>query len=144
MNVNSASSVPLETVLGVGVAIRRDGRYLLGLRRSALGRGTWGFPGGHLEPGEDPFACAARELLEETGLHLSNARAEGWFSHVDSGRRYLTLYVCGDAGGDAQLREPSKCAGWQWLLQDECPGPLFAPTAGYFASASSASRQAPG
>lgn len=30
----------------------------------------WGPPGGHLEPGEDPAAGAARELLEETTVAL--------------------------------------------------------------------------
>jgi 8-oxo-dGTP pyrophosphatase MutT (NUDIX family) len=28
----------------------------------------WGFPGGHIEPGESPEEAAYRELLEETGL----------------------------------------------------------------------------
>ncbi len=30
--------------------------------------GTWGFPKGHRDPGEDDLACARRELEEETGL----------------------------------------------------------------------------
>jgi len=137
MKAGSEKDVPLEIILGVGVAIRRDGCYLFGLRCSPLGFGTLGFPGGHLEPGEDPFACAARELFEETRLHLANARAEGWFSHVDGPQRFLTLYVAGDVDGIAQVREPTKCAGWQWLPYDECPGPLFAPPAGYFASVAS-------
>lgn len=32
---------------------------------------NWGFPKGHVEPGEDPAAAAMREVSEETGLaHL--------------------------------------------------------------------------
>lgn len=32
--------------------------------------GVWVFPGGAIEPGEDPAACAARELAEEAGIEL--------------------------------------------------------------------------
>ena len=32
--------------------------------------GVWVFPGGAIEPDEDPAACAARELAEEAGIEL--------------------------------------------------------------------------
>ena len=37
---------------------------------------NWGFPKGHLEPGEHPEAAAAREVLEETGLPELVVRGE--------------------------------------------------------------------
>ena len=37
---------------------------------------NWGFPKGHLEPGERPEAAAAREVLEETGLPELAVRGE--------------------------------------------------------------------
>jgi 8-oxo-dGTP diphosphatase len=55
--------------VGVGVIIVRDGKILLGLRRSH-GAGTWALPGGHLEWGETVESCARREVKEETGLYL--------------------------------------------------------------------------
>lgn len=122
-----------QLILGVGVVIERDGQYLLGLRRSALGHGTWGFPGGHVEAGEDPLLCAARELAEETGMELSGACQAGWFSHADGERRYLTLYVQGRACGEPQLFEPTKCERWAWFSYNALPQTLFVPTAGYFA-----------
>lgn len=123
----------VDTIYGVGVVVRRGHAFLLGQRLGTLGRGTWGFPGGHVDSGEDPFACAARELKEETGMDLSLARSAGWHRHFDSGRLYVTLYVEGEVTGEPVLREPQKCAGWSWFNADEMPSPLFIPTAGYFA-----------
>lgn len=34
--------------------------------------GVWVFPGGAIEPGEDPASCAARELAEEAGIELAD------------------------------------------------------------------------
>jgi 8-oxo-dGTP pyrophosphatase MutT (NUDIX family) len=44
------------------------GEHVLLVRHLTLG---WVQPGGHLDPGEDPAAGAARELAEETGLRLA-------------------------------------------------------------------------
>ncbi len=39
--------------------------------RHAAGEAIWEVPAGVLEVGEDPEACATRELLEETGAHAA-------------------------------------------------------------------------
>lgn len=55
--------------VGVQVLVSNEnGLLLFGLRARGFGAGTWGLPGGHLEVGETLLECAARELLEETGL----------------------------------------------------------------------------
>ena len=43
-------------------------------RLGSHGAGTYALPGGHLEMGESWEACAAREVLEETGLEVSGLR----------------------------------------------------------------------
>ncbi|MCX7848069.1 MAG: (deoxy)nucleoside triphosphate pyrophosphohydrolase [bacterium] len=49
--------------------IERHGLFLLARRaRSDHGPGGWEFPGGKVEPGEDPHTCLARELREELGI----------------------------------------------------------------------------
>lgn len=48
--------------------VLHDNRALLVQRRNPPNAGTWGFPGGHVEPGETALAAAARELHEETGV----------------------------------------------------------------------------
>ena len=121
-----------ETRVGVGVLLVRDGRVLLGERRGSHGAGTWAPPGGHLEDGETVEACARREVAEETGL-TPGAVMPAPYSvdpFPELGRRYVTLFVVApDVVGEAECREPAKCAGWSWWPWDALPAPLFAPLA---------------
>jgi ADP-ribose pyrophosphatase len=51
------------------VPVTDDGRVLLVRQfRLAAGKSLLEVPAGTLEPGEDPLACANRELMEETGF----------------------------------------------------------------------------
>ena len=66
---------PREETSAGGIVFRMDRgkpRYLL-IRDSY---DNWGFPKGHLEPGERPETAAAREVLEETGLAELAVRGE--------------------------------------------------------------------
>ena len=50
------------------IAITDDGKFIMEQQyRMARKSLSWEFPGGVMEPGEDPCECAARELQEETG-----------------------------------------------------------------------------
>jgi ADP-ribose pyrophosphatase len=54
------------------VPILADGRLVLERQwRHPLGRATVEFPAGKIDPGEDTFACARRELIEETGYRAA-------------------------------------------------------------------------
>lgn len=53
---------------------------------------VWGLPGGIVEPGESPAACARREAQEETGLAVQPIR----LTAVLSGPRHTILYPNGD------------------------------------------------
>ena len=131
MNPSTPSAAPAVQV-GIGVIVQRGGRVLLGRRRGAHGAGDWALPGGHLEFGETPEACAARELAEETGLRAAAWRRAPYTADVlpDAGRHYLTLFMLADGvSGDPQRLEPHKCDGWSWHDWDALPEPLFAPLA---------------
>lgn len=52
-----------------GVVVDDRGEALM-MRRN----GRWDLPKGHIEPGESPEACAAREIAEETGVRAEVVR----------------------------------------------------------------------
>jgi 8-oxo-dGTP diphosphatase len=59
---------PGRPIVGVGVLIEEDGRYLLVKRAAEPDAGMWSIPGGLIDVGEKAADAAAREALEETGL----------------------------------------------------------------------------
>jgi 8-oxo-dGTP diphosphatase len=61
---------PEKPVVGVGGIIIDGGRTLLIRRGSEPLRGEWSIPGGTLELGETLEEGVARELLEETSVHV--------------------------------------------------------------------------
>ncbi|MFP4445898.1 MAG: nucleotide triphosphate diphosphatase NUDT15 [Desulfosudaceae bacterium] len=116
--------------VGVGVIVQRDGRILLGKRLGAHGEGTWALPGGHLEFGESVEECAAREVREETGLTIHSLTRGPYTSDLfpAEGKHYVTLFVEARSGeGRPEIREPDRCAAWDWFSWSSLPRPLFAP-----------------
>jgi 8-oxo-dGTP diphosphatase len=115
--------------VGVGVIIERDGKILLGLRKSQHAENTWAFPGGHLEFGETPEQCAIREVREEVGVLLENPRRHAFTNDIfsESAKHYVTIFVKGilAPGQEPCNAEPEKCAGWQWFDPAHLPQPLM-------------------
>ncbi|MFF3726860.1 NUDIX domain-containing protein [Streptomyces erythrochromogenes] len=63
----------LPQVVAVGSMLVTDDEGLVLLVKANYGACAWQFPGGMLDPGEYPTACAERELTEETGLTCQTA-----------------------------------------------------------------------
>lgn len=117
-----------QPAIGVAVIIRKNGRVLLGKRKGAHGSGTWAFPGGHLEHGEQIFDCAIREVTEETGLEITNLEYGPFTSDFFEStlQHYVTLFVLADyKSGVPELKEPHKCDAWQWYEWENMPTELF-------------------
>jgi 8-oxo-dGTP diphosphatase len=117
--------------VGVGAFIlkseqedNKNPRFLVGKRKGAHGAGTFALPGGHLEFGESPEECAAREMLEETGLAVKNVRfltATNDYMPADN-KHYVTIFMVSereDASAEAEILEPDKCEGWEWWSWEE-------------------------
>ncbi|MBN1645633.1 NUDIX domain-containing protein [Candidatus Woesearchaeota archaeon] len=118
--------------VGVGVIIRRQGKVLADIRKGAHGAGTWCFPGGHLEFGEEVEECARRETMEETGVTIRNIRHAPWtndiYEGIDKGRHYVTLFVlCDWDSGEPRVMEPDRFEKWEWLEWDDLPDNMFLP-----------------
>ena len=120
--------------VGVAIIIRNpEGRVLFGLRKGAHGGGTWSFPGGHVDFGEEPEDTARREVMEETGLTVGKVTVYGTCPYVNShfretGKQYITLYFVAEyVGGEPRVTEPDKCVRWGWFNPRALPSPLFEP-----------------
>ncbi len=73
------------------VFVIRDGKILLIDKKTGLGKGKVNGPGGKVEKGESPEACAIRECEEELGITVSKLQYCGQhrFQFVDG----LTIHV---------------------------------------------------
>lgn len=112
----------------VAVLIERKARLLLGRRGVDPAKGTWDIPGGFVEPGESAEETVAREVLEETGLHLSEITYLGSIADTyaeASGRRVPTLNLCFAATpSDGPARAASDVDELCWFPPDALPDAL--------------------
>lgn len=130
--VTGAAIEPVQPNVGVGVLVKRDRRYLLGLRQKSRGHGTWSTPGGVVPPAEGVLACALRELREETGLLGTSPRVVAQAARtLDDGQQWHSVFVAVDVPRDhePELREPDRCREWGWFEPLRLPEPLFTPVA---------------
>ncbi len=135
--LDAASGLSMVRV-GVGAVVRRaDGALLMVRRRGVHGEGTWATPGGHLDFGETPEACALREATEETGIIAENPRVVATTNDVmkADGRHYVTLWVLLDhVSGDGRALAAHELDEVRWFARDALPSPLFTSTANAIAT----------
>lgn len=109
--------------VGIGCIVVRGGKLLLVRNR----QGLWSTPGGHLDFGESPDVCAARETFEETGVTVSNVQFVAITNDVlaDVGKHYLTVWMRGDADGvSARIGDAAEIDELGWFSPDQLPSPL--------------------
>jgi 8-oxo-dGTP diphosphatase len=111
--------------IGMGVAIFKDGKVLMAVRKAAHGSGTYQFPGGHMEHMESFEDCARRETREEAGIEIQNVRFQ-FIANVKTfaPKHYVHIGMTADwASGEPQQMEPEKSGPWEWYDMDKIPQP---------------------
>ncbi|MCQ2198281.1 MAG: NUDIX hydrolase [Paludibacteraceae bacterium] len=86
---------PRPAVTADCIVITRDAdpKVLLIQRGNEPYRGYWAFPGGFMDMDETTEQCAVREMMEETGLDVSELKQIGCYSKVDRDPRGRTITV---------------------------------------------------
>lgn len=114
--------------VGVGVFVWKDGKFLMGKCYGSHGHGSWSIPGGHLEMNETWEECAAREVMEETGMTITNARFLTVTNDIFTAesKHYVTIWMQSDwQSGQPTITEPDKFISMEWRSFDNLPEPLF-------------------
>lgn len=93
--------------------IRHNGRLLITQRlHGSHGALKWEFPGGKLEPDEDPKDCLKREIMEELGIEVEVERIEDVIFHRYPERSVLLLfYNCRLISGEPASLQ---CHAFSW------------------------------
>ena len=118
---------------GVAIIAQPSVRSIVLVRqfRPAIERELWEVPAGKLERGEDPLACAKRELEEETGYTCSvMRRLWGFFTAPGFCNERLHLFVAEGLTSGAARPEPTEVLharefgvdeAWAMVERDEIP-----------------------
>jgi 8-oxo-dGTP diphosphatase len=120
----------MNTILVAAGILIENGRVLLTQRKAGAHlEGKWEFPGGKVEPGEDPRVALARELAEEVGIDTSVGEIVDVTFHryEDAGKAVLLLFF--EAHRTAGSAEPQALdvAAFKWAGADALDPASFPP-----------------
>lgn len=119
-----------KPVVGIGIIVQNPQQQILIGKRKGSHAPYYSIPGGHLEVGESFEQGAVREILEETGLHISNPQVisvtNNLKTYLNEGYHSISvILLVKDCHDTPQLMEPDKCEGWFWVEPERLPQPHF-------------------
>jgi 8-oxo-dGTP diphosphatase len=120
----------MNTVIVAAGVLIEDGRVLLTQRRSGTHlAGAWEFPGGKVDPGEDPREALRRELAEELGI---DARAGEildvtFHRYEEAGKAVLLLFFEAMRAGGSPDPRALDVAAFRWATASDLDPAHFPP-----------------
>jgi 8-oxo-dGTP diphosphatase len=120
----------MKTVVVAAAVMVEGGRVLLTQRKAGTHlAGAWEFPGGKVEPGEDPRDALRRELREELGIEARVGEVVDVTFHryEEAGKAVLLLFF--EASLEKDSPEPSAIdvAALRWSRCSELKDEEFPP-----------------
>ena len=124
MQQKSGNAYPVKPRVGVGAITVKDEKVLLVKRGVEPSKGLWAIPGGTLKLGETLQKCAAREILEETGIKIKVGECIYVFDFIkrDSKKKIKFHFVIVDFAADYISGEPQgadDALEARWLSRSE-------------------------
>ncbi|HEX9840189.1 MAG TPA: NUDIX hydrolase [Anaerolineales bacterium] len=118
----------VDPKVAAAVLIEQDGRVLLVRRGNEPFRGLWTLPAGFINGGEDPAEAAARECLEETGLHVRVTRVLDIISGKEHPRGADFIIVYQAEVIDGELKPDDDADAVEWFARENLPVLAFRAT----------------
>jgi 8-oxo-dGTP pyrophosphatase MutT (NUDIX family) len=115
-------------VPGARIVLENSNREILLQQRSDFG--LWGLPGGNAEVGQSLETVAMREMLEETGLQVTNLKPFGFgcdpaiethvFPNGDQCQFFVLNFYSRDFSGELQISDDESLA-LKWFTMSGLP-----------------------
>ena len=115
----------MKTINVVAAVIRDGGRIFATQRGYGDYKDFWEFPGGKIEPGEEPEEALRREIREELGAELG---VDSCLTTVEYDypkfHLHMSCYLCRVTGGELTLKEHEAS---RWLAKEELDSVAWLP-----------------
>lgn len=102
--------------------IKKGSTFLIVLRskKAVFFPEHWDFPGGKLEPNEEPFAGIEREIVEETGLKVKALGVVGVYEMVlkDIPHRF-SVYSTKSSSKNQEVKLSHEHTAFKWATKEE-------------------------